>query len=533
MERLTHVKLGVPVLALVLTVLVAPGCQSNEPVSPGADTQTPIQTMAAPTAAEGIASPGATTQTPMVVIVPPQTPSPTPVEEIASAEVAIQTPMVAAVPSQTPSPAPTPTPARAEDPWVNVPGQPGVSRNSSGTMYKEAAFPCGPFMGYLREYPPDVLLWATDGSHLVFSNRGAVWTIDERGTQLQAVLDAKAAYATEFAFVDFLFGFYADLSPDGAQLAYTSCQFPTEYEDPAAVQAVITQDGPEWYERTLYEYEIALSGLDGSNQRRITHNDSHEHYPVWSPDGDRIAFIRGAYGGQLSTMSPDGSDVTPVSPAGMKVARVPPVWSPNGQRLAFVANEGELYLRDERNIYTVRTDGSELFKAAEMGGLASGPTAAPTWSQDSLRIAFTSFFGDEVTVHTVQFDGVDLRQVWSSNPRTDSYPQSVSQVSWSPDGAELLFIYDRLHFVNDRLYFVRPDGGGLRQLDNSTFSGDHTVAAWSPDGSRIAVYTIEAWPSPMAELYVMSRDGTNLRVLVNMDDTGNLVALNPEEEETP
>ena len=34
-------------------------------------------------------------------------------------------------------------------------------------------------------------------------------------------------------------------------------------------------------------------------------------------------------------------------------------------------------------------------------------------------------------------------------------------------------------------------------------------------------------------LYAVSRDGTDLRVLLERDTTGNLIALNPEEEESP
>ncbi len=71
---------------------------------------------------------------------------------------------------------------------------------------------------------------------------------------MRMALDANALYVTDLGYIDFIHGFHADLSPDGAQLAYTSCQFPTEYEDPASAQASRDRYGPEWYERSLYNY---------------------------------------------------------------------------------------------------------------------------------------------------------------------------------------------------------------------------------------------------------------------------------------
>ena len=45
-------------------------------------------------------------------------------------------------------------------------------------------------------------------------------------------------------------------------------------------------------ERSKYNYEISRTiNLDGYGQRRLTENVLSDHYPVWSPDGSRIAFI--------------------------------------------------------------------------------------------------------------------------------------------------------------------------------------------------------------------------------------------------
>ena len=338
--------------------------------------------------------------------------------------------------------------------------------------------------------------------------------MDEQGAQLKEVLYALSG-TTRVGSPGFLYGFHADISPDGAQLAYTSCQF--TFENPVVLQFYRDLHGPELAERSRYHYEIALTGLDGSNQQRLTHDGGLNHYPVWSPDGDRIAFTAG----HLYTMSPDGSDVQPVveAPSGLlhsksRIAFVPPVWSPDGQRLAFVANEGKFIPRSRRTVYTVRPDGSELFKVGEMGaGVTSSldPTAAPTWSPDGERIAFAGWDGEEFTIHTVRYDGEDLRLVWDGRPNDNPY---FSQVSWSPDGSELLF-------VSDYVYIARLDGSVVRRLPAMP-AGPHTVAAWSPDGSRIAVYKTDYLGSPDPRLYTVSRDGRDLRLLVESDRDGEL-----------
>ena len=55
-----------------------------------------------------------------------------------------------------------------------------------------------------------------------------------------------------------------------------------------------------------------------------------------------------------------------------------------------------------------------------------------------------------------------------------------------------------------------------------------TRAAWSPDGSRIAIYQ-PGYREPDYTLYTMSRDGTDLRVLVEKDANGNLVPVSHTE----
>lgn len=299
------------------------------------------------------------------------------------------------------------------------------------------------------------------------------------------------------------YGHYADVSPDGSRIVYSTCEY--TYFDHHEVNS-----------RYNKGYELATVNVDGLGRQRLTDNFHFENYPVWSPDGNRIAFIAHnddsrwadyfqdpdhyeTHNSEIFTRSADGTDERLV-PNTKGVGLYPPVWSPDGQRLAFTAHEvsSPYAFRDEpleRILYTVRLDGSELSRIGEA-------TTLPTWSPDGERVAF----GVADVIYTVRYDGTDRREVlddfrvnrlsWSPD---DFMPHDVS---WSPDGTQLLLASSR------GVHVVHPDGSGLRRLGPSVPT---TNATWSPDGSMIAARREKG---VAFVIFVMNRDGTDVRTLV-------------------
>ena len=107
---------------------------------------------------------------------------------------------------------------------------------------------------------------------------------------------------------------YFDIFPDGSKIVYSTCAYTRgeigleeeEIEeispwDWGYIRSIVVSDfdetenaqraeqGSSW----VYNYEIVLSDIDGTNTKRLTENTHFDNFPTVSPDGTRVAFISG------------------------------------------------------------------------------------------------------------------------------------------------------------------------------------------------------------------------------------------------
>ncbi len=392
-----------------------------------------------------------------------------------------------------------------------------------------------------REPPgdsPHFLHWTPDGSRLIFDLSDTIWAVDSQGTYVAVVVDADPEADSRSVYE-----FYADLSPDGSRIVYSTCEYPL---------GISTSESSG----TRHFYEIATADLDGGGQQRLTESPAFDSYPVWSPDGESIAFIRSGgrdddtwvylfeYGSVPRRWWLGGQDVE----AGL----YPPAWSPNGESLALVGYESTsdghrpcLYAGGARDpgVIQFRTTRSEVFRVTE----ATGP---PSWSPDGQYLAFTRSGEEDAGVYVIRPGGTDLRRIVDGSSEGPLWPPDVTELpenvntfrgspAWTSDGKRLLFITREIDaglidestgFVPSRVFTVGLDGGDVVELDLPLPEFVRvTAAAWSPDGSRVAVSgDIRQFPesehSVRRVILTADPDGGNMRILAAGDTVLNLVS---------
>jgi Tol biopolymer transport system component len=227
----------------------------------------------------------------------------------------------------------------------------------------------------------------------------------------------------------------------------------------------------------------------------------------WSPDGKSIAYVGSANGGfDIWTITSSGKDSRRLTSTGRFKRQ--PRWSKDGKWIAYIA------VQDDGNsdLRAVSPDGELVLTLTDSAALESDPT----WSPDSMKLAFTQRFGARNALMTVEVQSGMMRTL-AEVPAT--------QLRWSPDGKWIAFVADLLQPRDERrenqdVFVINAEGGSPRLLTPGTPRFRDNSPDWAPDSKRI-VYTSEE--SGYSNAYIIDIQTETRRALV----TGSVEILSP------
>jgi len=285
-------------------------------------------------------------------------------------------------------------------------------------------------LAQLTEHQPKILF---DGGEWRDETNHQIYVMDPDGSHVQPLTEKPPGTISYNAF--------AAWSPDRQKIAFNSTRDST-------------RDG---------DFEIYVMAADGSDVQRLTRHRGLDGYPVWSPDGNQIAFVRDtdppATGPlpswprrpRIYVMGSDGSNVqrlTEFETGGYTS------WSPDGERIAFEGNFDGIW-----EIYVMHLDGSNVQRITHTPVRDAG-SFAPEWSPDGQKIVFDSTRDGNFEVYVIDADGSNVQRL-THNDKADARP------AWSPDGQRIVF------HTNHEIFVMDADGGNVEQLTSDNRGWSH------------------------------------------------------------
>jgi dipeptidyl aminopeptidase/acylaminoacyl peptidase len=318
------------------------------------------------------------------------------------------------------------------------------------------------------------------------------------------------------------------------------------------VAYVLADGADEWNVQeprpTGYVTVQTLAAGKAGTPRALTSGAAHSSFPVWSPDGKRLAFIREEQGkgrvvvwdAERDQQTPVGGELTP------RLYRAPP-GDPTGKALIVAAAIPDAPVQPYRVRSVKNTDaripGDQFFTDERKAtltsidtatGAATALTAAPVvlrsfrLAPNGRQLLYVAPAPETLGVIGKEQNDTFVLPIDGARPAAARKLSERGRFSWAPDSRSILFV------KAGRLMSMPADGTGEAKPWQESFKLSVSEPVWSPDASRFAALVADSTVTdpelepvkpgmyttaqPFNDVHIVLADGSSKNITTGFED---------------